>query len=105
MKRHGWRSSRRQGVSLAPVLVVAIARAMAVSTIRGRIPPDLVLAFVLLVTMVAASLAFTRQQASDVTSMARRVLMQREISEVLAAARDGESGQRGYLLNGDGTPL
>jgi signal transduction histidine kinase/ActR/RegA family two-component response regulator len=74
---------------------------MSVSPGRGRIPPDLTLAFVLLVTMVAASLAFTRQQASDVAVMARRMLIQREINEVMSAARDGESGQRGFLLTGD----
>ncbi len=74
---------------------------MSVSTGRGRIPPDLILAFVLLVTMVTASLAFTRQQASDVAVLTRRSLIQREINEILSATRDGESGQRGYLLTGD----
>jgi signal transduction histidine kinase/ActR/RegA family two-component response regulator len=33
--------------------------------------------------------------------MARRMLIQREINEVMSAARDGESGQRGFLLTGD----
>jgi len=74
---------------------------MSVSTGRGRIPPDLILAFVLLVAMVGASLAFSRQQASDVKVMARGQLISREIGEVMSATRDGESGQRGYLLTGD----
>jgi signal transduction histidine kinase len=59
------------------------------------------LAFVLLVAMVGASLAFTRQQASDVQVMTRRQLISREVGEVMSATRDGESGQRGYLLTGD----
>src|SRR4051794_38482611 len=74
---------------------------MANSPGRARIPPDLTIAFILLAAMVAASLAFARQQARDVQVMAKWMIVQREIGEVLSATRDGESGERGYLLTSD----
>ena len=65
---------------------------------RNRFPYDLLLGFVLLLLMVGGSFLFARQQAADSAESVRLVELERTMIAVLSAAKDAETGQRGYLL-------
>ena len=67
----------------------------------SAIPKALIPAFVLLIAMVAGSLALSIALVRDSRRTADTQAYGRAINDVLTSIRDAESGQRGYLLTDD----
>ncbi len=62
------------------------------------LPPTLILAFVLLLLMVASSLLLSSRLATDAQKIQQTQAYGRAIADVISDLRDAESGQRGFLL-------
>nr|MBA3898435.1 CHASE3 domain-containing protein [Sphingomonadaceae bacterium] len=65
------------------------------------IPPALIAGFLLLLAMVTGSLMLVRILAGNTDRTAFMLNYGRTLNAAIAAARDGEIGQRGYLLTGE----
>lgn len=66
-----------------------------------RLPVPPILSFVLLIAMVVGSFAITVRLNENTVRLTGISDYRRKVSDVLNAARDAETGQRGFLLTGD----
>jgi signal transduction histidine kinase/CheY-like chemotaxis protein len=68
---------------------------------QRRIPPPIVFSFVLLALMVLGSLFLAMRLTENNNELVAVSEYRRAVTDVINAARDAETGQRGYLLTSD----